>query len=65
MQISTITVAGNETLAGSLGFALWELTRNPDVCARLREEIAQLGHEPKYEDYMDGMPWLDAITKEA
>ncbi|KAF8598679.1 cytochrome P450 [Ceratobasidium sp. AG-I] len=63
-HIATIIVAGNETLSGSLGFAFWELARNPDVCARLREEIAQLGHEPTYEDYTDGMPWLDAVTKE-
>ncbi|KAF8598677.1 cytochrome P450 [Ceratobasidium sp. AG-I] len=63
-NIATIIVAGNETLSGSLGSAFWELARNPDVCARLRDEIAQLGHEPTYEDYMDGMPWLDAVTKE-
>ncbi|KAF8598681.1 cytochrome P450 [Ceratobasidium sp. AG-I] len=63
-HISTITVAGNETLAGSLGFAFWELARNPGVCARLREEIAQLGREPQYNDYMDNLPWLDALTKE-
>ncbi|KAF8598684.1 cytochrome P450 [Ceratobasidium sp. AG-I] len=63
-HMTTIIVAGNETLAGTLGFAFWELARNPDVCARLREEITQLGHEPKYEDYMDAMPWLDAVTKE-
>ena len=62
--MTTIIVAGNETLAGSLGFAFWELARNPSICAQLREEIAQLGHEPRYEDYMDGMPWLDAVTKE-
>ncbi|KAF8598678.1 cytochrome P450 [Ceratobasidium sp. AG-I] len=63
-HMTTIIVAGNETLAGTLGFAFWEQARNPEVRARLREEIAQLGHEPRYEDYMDGMPWLDAVTKE-
>lgn len=42
----------------------YELARNSNVHVRLREEIAQLGHEPTYEDYMDRMPWLDAITKE-
>lgn len=57
-------MAGNETTAGSLGYALYELARNPKAQGRLREEIAQLGHEPTYNDYIDGMHWLDAITKE-
>ncbi|KAF8598680.1 cytochrome P450 [Ceratobasidium sp. AG-I] len=64
-HIATIIIAGNETVSGSLGFAFWELARNPDVCMRLREEMVQLGHEPTYEDYMDQMPWLDAVAKEA
>lgn len=57
-------MAGNETLAGSLAFAFYELARNPDVLGRPREEIAQLEREPRYGDYTDKMPWLDAIAKE-
>jgi cytochrome P450 len=49
----TVMLAGHETSANALSFALWELARNPDVQERLhRESSAALGDRlPAAEDY--------------
>ncbi|CAE6344473.1 unnamed protein product [Rhizoctonia solani] len=63
-HMSTMVIAGQETTAGSLGFALHLLATNPTYQTHLREEIFQLGREPTYNDLTSEMPWLDAIMKE-
>ncbi|KAF8601601.1 cytochrome P450 [Ceratobasidium sp. AG-I] len=63
-RLTTVIIAGNETTAGSLSFAFYELARHPELQVRLREEIVQLEREPTYDDYNTRMPLLDAITKE-
>ncbi|WP_068056947.1 cytochrome P450 [Nocardia xishanensis] len=40
-QILTFLVAGHETSAGVLAFALYEIARNPGIAARAREELAE------------------------
>ena len=49
----TVMLAGHETTANALSFALWELARNPDVQERLYQECrAVLGTRvPTAEDY--------------
>jgi cytochrome P450 len=49
----TVMLAGHETTANALSFALWELARNPDVQERLYQECrAVLGaRAPTAEDY--------------
>jgi cytochrome P450 len=49
----TVMLAGHETTANALSFALWELARNPEVQERLSEESrAVLGERlPAAEDY--------------
>ena len=49
----TVMLAGHETTANALSFALWELARNPDVQERLSQECrAVLGpRAPAAEDY--------------
>jgi cytochrome P450 len=49
----TVMLAGHETTANALSFALWELARNPDVQERLYQECrAVLGpRAPAAEDY--------------
>ena len=52
-QVLTFLVAGNETTAGTLAFALYFLASTPDVARRVRAEVdAQhpSGGEMKYED---------------
>jgi cytochrome P450 len=49
----TVMLAGHETTANALSFAMWELARNPDVQERLHQECrAVLGERlPLAEDY--------------
>lgn len=46
-ELRTLVIAGHETTATTLGWALWQLHRNPDVLARLREELATVGPAPE------------------
>ncbi|NNH73850.1 cytochrome P450 [Nocardia uniformis] len=37
----TMLVAGHETSAGAAAFAMWELSRRPEIVARIRAELAE------------------------
>ncbi|KAJ7764864.1 cytochrome P450 [Mycena metata] len=63
-QISTFVMAGHEATTLTLGFTIWELTRNIPAQERLREELSRWPGEPTYDDYLTGLPYLDAILKE-
>jgi cytochrome P450 len=52
-QLMTLLVAGHETTASSLAWAVERLVRNPQVLARLRDEVAGGGDE-----------YVDAVCKE-
>jgi cytochrome P450 len=49
----TVMLAGHETSANALSFALWELARNPGVQERLYQECRTVLGErlPSAEDY--------------
>jgi cytochrome P450 len=49
----TVMLAGHETTANALSFALWELARNPEVQERLYQECHAVlaGRAPAAEDY--------------
>ena len=52
-QLLNIMVAGRDTTAGLLSFAMFELARNPKVWNKLREEIEAnfgVGEEARVED---------------
>ena len=38
-EMATLTVAGHDTTASTLSFALWELARHPEYQERMRQEI--------------------------
>ncbi|KIY62358.1 cytochrome P450 [Cylindrobasidium torrendii FP15055 ss-10] len=68
-QMSTFLLAGQETVANSLGFLMYELATHPDDQQQVREEVQALyakkaGNthlEPR--DY-DSLPYLNAVIKE-
>ncbi|KAI9456893.1 cytochrome P450 [Boletus coccyginus] len=63
-QIKMLLVAGYETTAISLSWALLELSRNPDVQTRLRNELLEHGTDPTYDQLSNGLPYLDAVIHE-
>ncbi|KAL4765868.1 cytochrome P450 [Aspergillus foveolatus] len=69
-QLVAILLAGRDTTAATLSFCLFELARNPEVTAKLREEIAsRLGlgasaQKPSYTDLKE-MKYLNAVLNES
>ncbi|CAE7228755.1 unnamed protein product [Rhizoctonia solani] len=64
-QISTFLTAGHETTSTSTTWALYTLTKHPEVQRKLRQELleSRLGDEPSMND-LDKLPYLDNFVKE-
>ena len=62
-QLVTLLMAGHETTATSLAWALVELGARPEVQSRLRAEIATAGRQADPID-LASLPYLDAVCKE-
>ncbi|KAM4059412.1 cytochrome p450 [Hirsutella rhossiliensis] len=65
-QIVAVLLAGRDTTAGTLSWAIYELARHPAAVARLRTEILEtVGSDraPTYE-HLKNMPYLKAVLNE-
>lgn len=62
-ELVTILLAGHETTATALAWALYELARHPQVLQKLRAELATLGPEPDI-DQLVKLPYLTAVCNE-
>mmetsp|Transcript_30664 Transcript_30664/g.73552 ORF Transcript_30664/g.73552 Transcript_30664/m.73552 type:complete len:486 (+) Transcript_30664:499-1956(+) len=64
-DLMTMLVAGHETTAAVLTWALFELTKNPDCMEKVREEIDRVvgDREPTYEDIVE-MKYLRLVVAE-
>jgi cytochrome P450 len=62
-QLITILMAGHETTATALAWALYELGRHPAELARLRAEVEALGPDPDPAQVVR-LPYLSAICNE-
>ncbi|MFE3057561.1 cytochrome P450 [Nocardia sp. NPDC059239] len=62
-QLRTLLVAGHETTATALVWALYRLHREPEALARLRTELAAAGSDPGPAELM-ALPYLDAVCQE-
>lgn len=62
-ELKTLMLAGHETTATAIAWSLYWVHRQPEIKAKLREEIASLGTDP---DPMElaKLPYLDAVCKE-
>ncbi|MFJ3905545.1 cytochrome P450 [Streptomyces sp. NPDC090025] len=65
-QVLVFLLAGHETTATSLGFALHLLARHPEQQARAQEEVDRVlaGRVPDAAD-LDALPYLTQVLKEA
>ncbi|MGW3241339.1 cytochrome P450 [Streptomyces sp. NPDC001070] len=65
-QVLIFLLAGHETTATSLAFALHLLARHPEPQARAREEVDRvLGDRTPQAADLDALPFLTAVLKEA
>ncbi|WP_433592256.1 cytochrome P450 [Nocardia sp. CA-145437] len=62
-QLRTLLVAGHETTATALVWALYRLHREPDTLARLRGELTGAGTDPDPAELMK-LPYLDGVCQE-
>lgn len=63
-QILTLLVAGHETTSGALSFALYHLTRDPEVLARVRAELDEvLGTDPTATPTFEQVPKLRYLRR--
>lgn len=62
-QLLTFVVAGHETTATTLAWAMYELHRAPETLSKLRSEIASLGASPAI-DALAKLPYLQAVCSE-
>lgn len=62
-QLLTFVVAGHETTATTLAWALYELHRSPAALARLQSDIGALGATPAPEA-LSRLPYLEAVINE-
>lgn len=58
-----LSMAGYETTAQVLGYAVWQLARHPDIQNALREEVACV-HSTNIDDLQTKYPLLDAVCRE-
>ncbi|MFF4364284.1 cytochrome P450 [Streptomyces sp. NPDC001604] len=64
-EIFLLAVAGTETTASLLSWALYELARNPAIEARVLAELDEvLGERPVTFDDMSRLPYLDRVITE-
>ncbi|MFE0138046.1 cytochrome P450 [Streptomyces sp. NPDC059037] len=64
-EILTLAVAGTETTASVLSWALYELARHPDIDARIQAELATvLGDRPVTFNDLGQLPYLRAVITE-
>ncbi|WP_184566756.1 cytochrome P450 [Streptomyces paradoxus] len=64
-EILTLAVAGTETTASVLSWALYELARNPDIEARVLAELDEvLGERPVALDDVTRLPYLNRVITE-
>lgn len=68
-QIVSVLLAGRDTTASTLSWAVYELARHPEAVARLRREVVDklgagaAGATPMYDD-LKNMPYLRAVLNE-
>ncbi|WP_051023248.1 cytochrome P450 [Nocardia pneumoniae] len=62
-QVRTLLVAGHETTATALVWALFRLHRAPEALARLRAELRDAGPDAGAME-LAGLPYLDAVCQE-
>ncbi|KAG2152823.1 cytochrome P450 [Suillus clintonianus] len=63
-EAKVLLLAGFETTAVTMTWALIELARNQDMQTRLRDECLDFGSTPSYDDLTNKLPYLDAVVNE-
>jgi cytochrome P450 len=64
-ELMTLLLAGHETTATALAWAVYHVLRHPDVLVRLRRELDEvIGDEALTDAHLPKLRYLDAVVKE-
>ncbi|KAL1716783.1 cytochrome P450 [Schizophyllum commune] len=63
-QVPTFLVAGHETTATATTWAIYHLTQDPAIQARLRHDLRALDSDTPSLDELNSLPYLDMFVKE-
>jgi cytochrome P450 len=64
-EATTMLLAGHETTALTVTYAVYALSQDPVCQARLRSELETLGSQPPTAADLERLPYLDAVVREA
>jgi cytochrome P450 len=64
-QLIIFMVAGHDTTATTITYALWQLGRHPDLQVRALEEVAALGGRELTAEDVAALPYIGAVVQEA
>lgn len=64
-QLLSIFLAGRDTTSSVLTYLFFELSRNPDVVAKIQQEIRELGEPDPSWEQLKNMKYLNWTVKEA
>lgn len=63
-QVPTFLVAGHETTSTATTWALYALSKSPDVQQKLREELMTVSSDNVTMDELNALPYLDGVVRE-
>jgi len=63
-QVPTFLVAGHETTSVATTWALFALTKHPDVQEKLRAELLSVSTDNPTMDELNALPYLDTVVRE-
>ncbi|KAF9036814.1 cytochrome P450 [Panaeolus papilionaceus] len=63
-QIPTFLAAGHETTSTTTAWAIFALTKTPEVQAKLRDELFTLSTDNPSMDELNSLPYLDCVIRE-
>jgi len=64
-QLIIFMVAGHDTTATTLTYALWQLGRHPELQGRAAAELAAIGDREMIADDVAALPYINAVVHEA
>jgi len=62
-NLITFLIAGHETTAGTLSFAMYHIMKNPEIYRKVREEVDRVcGQETIRFEHLSKLPYINAVS---
>ena len=64
VEVPTFLAAGHETTATATGWMLYELSQNPELQSKLRDELLSVDTDTPTMEELNELPFLDNVVRE-